>query len=462
MPQKPRRTKGVHPPKRISERREQPLDRRVAICRTIGQTSAAEEERYWAQQENPPSKRTINKIRARAKEAWGSEGTRNGAKRRPLADITFSQNKPRGAKKKLTDEQERYLRNKALSSREERRKTADEHCSDLYMSHNISISPSLFTATMYRGGICRKKAEYKPILTQKHKDERVERAQELLKILKGCIGAVCFMDAASIRLNEDKADYCWQGKDEGYHEDVKIGTNKNKDYSCAQFFGVVAHGVKNGPCAALTKETADEKAAAQREVDRLNKEEYMDRFLGATFIWAMAARERDEEERGHKFRGSKPREDIWIRDNNFKRGNRDAGGVDWYRVNYEFLLPKVKPWYYELEKTRPAFQLAMDNAGPHNSACSDHLLNMAKIVRFLWPPQSPDMNPIEQIWAYIRKQIRNRRKTGNYPKNNEEIIAAWIEEWQKVPQWKIDQVIEHTIEVCERIICKKGDNTFHS
>jgi hypothetical protein len=42
------------------------------------------------------------------------------------------------------------------------------------------------------------------------------------------------------------------------------------------------------------------------------------------------------------------------------------------------------------------------------------VLNVAKIVRFLWPPQSPDMNPIEQIWKY-RKQIRKRRLTGEYP-----------------------------------------------
>ncbi len=51
------------------------------------------------------------------------------------------------------------------------------------------------------------------------------------------------MDAALIRLNEDEEDMCWQGQDERYHEDIKVGTQKNQDYSYGQFFGAITFGL---------------------------------------------------------------------------------------------------------------------------------------------------------------------------------------------------------------------------
>ena len=71
------------------------------------------------------------------------------------------------------------------------------------------------------------------------------------------------------------------------------------------------------------------------------------------------------------------------------------------------------------------------------------------------------MNPIEQIWKYIRKQIRKRRLTGEYPKNEKEMWVAWEEEWVKVLQEVINMWIERMDDVCGKIIKYKGDNCFH-
>lgn len=76
----------------------------------------------------------------------------------------------------------------------------------------------------------------------------------------------------------------------------------------------------------------------------------------------------------------------------------------------------------------------MDNISPHTSRFILEVLNIAKIIRFLWPAQSPDINPIEHIWKYIRKLIRQRQFKGTYPKTKKEIWTAWEEKWSKTLQ----------------------------
>jgi transposase len=70
----------------------------------------------------------------------------------------------------------------------------------------------------------------------------------------------------------------------------------------------------------------------------------------------------------------------------------------------------------------------MDNASPHGAEGMKEFLNITGLIRIIWPPNSPDINPIEQIWVYIRKQIRIRRKTGTYPTTDKEMFEAWKEE----------------------------------
>jgi hypothetical protein len=458
MPRKPRHTKGVSPRKLKKDRHEQHLSRREAIVRNDGITSSTQEAEYWKTADNPPSARTIRKLRQRAKKRQELDGLRNGKGRKALGDITYVQNAPRYSHPKLSQKQKNELVRMAISTREERRKTPDQHASDFYNTHKIKISADLFTKVMYEQGYCRKKAEYKPKLTQEQKDNRVLQAQELRKVLEECPGSIAFMDAASIRLNEDTQDLCWQGKDEGYHEDVKIGTLKNEDYSCGQFFGCITLGCVNGPCAVFLTETPDEKETAKQHLQRLNAEQ--DEWLSNTYIWAMAARERDEEIKGKQFRGPIPSEEVHVRQHHFRRNN-GRGGVDWYRFIWGYIYLYVLSWYRYLSKTRPFFRIAMDNAGPHKSLHAREFLKKFGIIIFSWPAQSPDMNPIEHIWAYIRKKIKQRRRNGTYPTKNLEMIAAWKEEWAKVPQEEIDKVILHTIEICDRIIKAKGDNTFH-
>ena len=49
---------------------------------------------------------------------------------------------------------------------------------------------------------------------------------------------------------------------------------------------------------------------------------------------------------------------------------------------------------------------------------------------FGWAPQSPDMNPNEHVWAYLKSKLRQRP---SLPGNNAELEAALHDEWAKIP-----------------------------
>ncbi len=49
--------------------------------------------------------------------------------------------------------------------------------------------------------------------------------------------------------------------------------------------------------------------------------------------------------------------------------------------------------------------LQQDNAPIHKAACVTNWLHEQGIEVMQWPPQSPDMNPIEHAWSYMKREL---------------------------------------------------------
>ncbi|GFW02348.1 transposable element Tcb2 transposase [Trichonephila clavipes] len=61
------------------------------------------------------------------------------------------------------------------------------------------------------------------------------------------------------------------------------------------------------------------------------------------------------------------------------------------------------------------------------------------IQRLVWPARSPDLNLIENVWDALGRQVAGR----NYPPTNKNIlIRALTEEWDKLPQQLLDNVVQ--------------------
>ncbi|GFS98484.1 uncharacterized protein TNCV_3478741 [Trichonephila clavipes] len=82
-----------------------------------------------------------------------------------------------------------------------------------------------------------------------------------------------------------------------------------------------------------------------------------------------------------------------------------------------------------------------DNATCHRTLVVQDCLDSEDIQRLVWPARSPDLNRIENVWSALGRQVAGR----NYPPTNKNtLIRALTEEWDKLPQQLLDNVVQKT------------------
>ncbi|GFU84422.1 transposable element Tcb1 transposase [Trichonephila clavipes] len=80
-------------------------------------------------------------------------------------------------------------------------------------------------------------------------------------------------------------------------------------------------------------------------------------------------------------------------------------------------------------------------------------LDSERIQRLVWPARSLDLNPIENVWDALGRQVAGR----NYPPTNKNtLIRALTEEWDKLPQQLLDNVVQSMVRRVECCIPLHG------
>jgi transposase len=117
-------------------------------------------------------------------------------------------------------------------------------------------------------------------------------------------------------------------------------------------------------------------------------------------------------ERGRAYRGKKIIGEVSGK--RYQRTNIIAGYVNkrtiaecMYKVNTdteffnkwieEFLIPELKPGQV----------IVMDNATFHKNKRTQELIERAGYRLIYLPPYSPDLNPIERFWSWLKRKIRS-------------------------------------------------------
>ncbi|GFV03360.1 transposable element Tcb2 transposase [Trichonephila clavipes] len=80
-----------------------------------------------------------------------------------------------------------------------------------------------------------------------------------------------------------------------------------------------------------------------------------------------------------------------------------------------------------------------DNATCHRTVAVQDCLDSEGIQRLVWLARSPDLNSIENVWDALGRQVAGR----NYPPTNKNTLnRALTEEWDKLPQQLLDNVVQ--------------------
>ncbi|GFT49631.1 transposable element Tcb2 transposase [Trichonephila clavipes] len=94
-----------------------------------------------------------------------------------------------------------------------------------------------------------------------------------------------------------------------------------------------------------------------------------------------------------------------------------------------------------------------DNATCHRTFAVQDCLDSEGIQRLVWPARSPDLNPIENVWDALGRQVAGR----NYPPTNKNtLIRALTEEWDKLPQQLLNNVVQSMVRRVECCITLHG------
>ena len=97
-----------------------------------------------------------------------------------------------------------------------------------------------------------------------------------------------------------------------------------------------------------------------------------------------------------------------------------------------------------------------DNATPHRSKIAAAFRAEKDLHTLSWPAQSPDLNPIENLWAEVKKGIYKQKKK---PSNLTELEKCVKKEWKAIPKRLIENLVDSMPERIQAVIAAEGGAT---
>ncbi|GFU94379.1 transposable element Tc1 transposase [Trichonephila clavipes] len=128
----------------------------------------------------------------------------------------------------------------------------------------------------------------------------------------------------------------------------------------------------------------------------------------------------------------------------------ENGTMTGQRYIDEVLLPDVRLFRGDVGDK---FLFMDDNATCHRTLSVQDCLDREGIQRLLWPARSPDLNPNENVWDALGRRVAGRNHT---PTNKNNLIRALTEEWDKLPQQPLDNVVQSMVRRVECCITLHG------
>ncbi|CAB5366076.1 unnamed protein product [Rhizophagus irregularis] len=117
---------------------------------------------------------------------------------------------------------------------------------------------------------------------------------------------------------------------------------------------------------------------------------------------------------------------------------------------YTKILERQIPEVYSM--LGDSWRLQQDNDPKHTSRVAKEFLknNVPEVMD--WPSNSPDLNPIENLWAIVKRNTELRR-----PKNLNELDVFLHEEWVKIPNNLLINLVNSMPQRCREVIDRNGE-----
>ena len=108
---------------------------------------------------------------------------------------------------------------------------------------------------------------------------------------------------------------------------------------------------------------------------------------------------------------------------------------------------------YKMKPSDIVFQ--QDNDPKHTAKSTHEWFDEHGFILLPWPAQSPDINPIENVWDHLARRLAKRSVQ---PTTEDELWEALQEEWYKIDVGYIQKLYASMPMRVEEVIWRKGWN----
>ena len=98
-----------------------------------------------------------------------------------------------------------------------------------------------------------------------------------------------------------------------------------------------------------------------------------------------------------------------------------------------------------------------DNDPKHAAKATKEWLKKRHIKVMEWPSQSPDLNPIENLWRELKFRVAKRQ-----PRNLKDLKRICKEEWIKIPPKICANLLKNYNKHLTSVLANKGFSTYCS
>lgn len=148
---------------------------------------------------------------------------------------------------------------------------------------------------------------------------------------------------------------------------------------------------------------------------------------------------------------------FWGSFNGTTKGPSAFWEKDWGTIGGESYCQRVVPLVHAWMRVTPGLVFMQDNAPGHAAAVTTQDLQERGIITIVWPPYSPDLNPIETVWCWMKDYIQHRY--GHLNPSYDQLRGIVKEAWDAITPQQLHDLLDTMQQRCQDVIDAEGGPT---